>query len=217
MVGVQVLLDTCVQYGIKRFHQISTDEVYGDLPLDSRASFTEISPLKPSSPYSASKAAADLLVLAYHRTYSLPITISRSTNNYGKYQHDEKLIPKTVKMAVAGMRIPIYGDGKNVRDWLHVNDHCRAIDMIIHNGKVGEIYNISAHNEKDNLSLVKQILALSQGDENSIDFVEDRKGHDRRYSVSAQKLITEVGWQPQTDFKNGLHDTVIWYKDIFNR
>lgn len=217
VMGVQALLDSCVKFGVKRFHQISTDEVYGDLPLDSAEYFTESSSLNPSSPYSASKAAADLLVLAYHRTYGLPITISRSTNNYGKYQHEEKLIPKTVKMAVPGMRIPIYGDGKNVRDWLHVNDHCRAIDIIIHNGKVGEIYNISANNERDNLSVVKQILTLLQRSENSIDFVEDRKGHDRRYSVSAQKLITELGWQPQMDFEKGIHDTVIWYRNIFNK
>lgn len=217
VMGVQVLLDACVKFGVKRFHQISTDEVYGDLPLDSEECFTESSPLKPSSPYSASKAAADLLTLSYYRTYGLPITISRCTNNYGEYQHEEKLIPKMVKMALAGMRIPIYGDGKNVRDWLHVQDHCRAIDVILHKGKIGEIYNISANNQRDNLGLVKQILALLRRDENTIDFVEDRKGHDRRYSVSAQKLIAGLGWQPQMDFEKGIHDTVIWYRNIFNK
>ena len=210
--GTQVLLDACVKYGIKRFHQISTDEVYGDLPLDSEGSFNETSPLKPSSPYSASKAAADLLTFSYYKTYGLPITISRSSNNYGKYQHEEKLIPKTIKMAVAGMQIPIYGDGKNVRDWLHVGDHCRAIDLILHTGKIGEIYNIGAGNEINNFNLVKQILLILQKDERLISFVEDRKGHDRRYSINAQKLKTELGWQPQIPFEKGLFDTVLWYK-----
>lgn len=212
VLGAQVLLDACVKYSIKRFHQISTDEVYGDLPLASKESFTEMSPLKPSSPYSASKAAADLLTLSYYKTYGLPITISRSSNNYGKYQHEEKLIPKTIKMAVAGMQIPIYGDGKNVRDWLHVDDHCRAIDLILHTGKIGEIYNIGAGNEINNFNLVKQILLILQKDESLISFVEDRKGHDRRYSINAQKLKTELGWQPQIPFEKGLFDTVLWYK-----
>ena len=212
VLGAQVLLDACVKYGIKRFHQISTDEVYGDLSLDSKESFTETSALKSSSPYSASKAAADLLTLSYYKTYGLPITISRSSNNYGKHQHEEKLIPKTIKMAVAGMQIPIYGDGKNVRDWLHVDDHCRAIDLILHTGKIGEIYNIGAGNEINNFNLVKQILLILQKDESLISFVEDRKGHDRRYSINAQKLKTELGWQPQIPFEKGLFDTVLWYK-----
>ncbi len=211
VLGTQVLLDACVKYSIKRFHQISTDEVYGDLPLDSKESFTEMSPLKPSSPYSASKAAADLLTLSYYKTYGLPITISRSSNNYGKHQHEEKLIPKTIKMAVAGMQIPIYGDGKNVRDWLHVDDHCRAIDLILHTGKIGEIYNIGAGNEINNFNLVKQILLILQKDESLISFVEDRKGHDRRYSVDTSKVIA-LGWQPQIPFEKGLFDTVLWYK-----
>lgn len=210
--GTQVLLDACVKYGIKRFHQISTDEVYGDLPLDSEGSFTETSPLKPSSPYSASKAAADLLTFSYYKTYGLPITISRSTNNYGKYQHEEKLIPKTVKTVVADMQIPIYGDGKNVRDWLHVDDYCQAIDLILHTGKIGEIYNIGAGNEIDNFNLVKQILLILQKDERLISFVEDRKGHDRRYRVDAGKLI-KLGWQPKISFNKGLYDTVAWYKN----
>ena len=212
VVGTQVLLDACVKCGIKRFHQISTDEVYGDLPLDSKESFTEMSPLKPSSPYSASKAAADLLTLSYYKTYGLPITISRSSNNYGKHQHEEKLIPKTIKMAVADMQIPIYGDGKNVRDWLHVDDHCRALDLILQKGKIGEIYNIGAGNEISNLDLVKQILSILQKDESLISFVEDRKGHDRRYSINAQKLKTELGWQSQIPFDEVLYDIVKWYK-----
>ena len=211
VLGTQVLLDACVKYGIKRFHQISTDEVYGDLPLDSKESFTETAPLQPSSPYSASKAAADLLVLSYYKTYGLPVTISRSSNNYGKYQHVEKLIPKTIKMAVAGMQIPIYGDGQNVRDWLHVDDHCRAIECILYKGKIGEIYNIGAGNEISNLELVKQILAVLQKDENLISFVEDRKGHDRRYSVNASKIIS-LGWQPQMPFDKGLRETITWCK-----
>ena len=213
VLGTQVLLDACVKYGIKRFHQISTDEVYGDLPLDNEESFNENSPLKPSSPYSASKAAADLLTLSYYKTYGLPITISRSSNNYGKHQHEEKLIPKTIKMAVAGMQIPIYGDGKNVRDWLHVDDHCRAIDLILHTGKIGEIYNIGAGNEINNFNLVQQILSVLQKDESLISFVEDRKGHDRRYSINVQKLKTELGWQAQIPFEVGLDDTVAWYKN----
>lgn len=211
VLGTQVLLDSCVKYGIKRFHQISTDEVYGDLPLDSKESFNENSPLKPSSPYSASKAAADLLTLSYHKTYGLPITISRSSNNYGKHQHEEKLIPKTIKMAVAGMQIPIYGDGKNVRDWLYVDDHCRAIDLILHTGKIGEIYNIGAGNEINNFNLVKQILLILQKDESLISFVEDRKGHDRRYSVNVSKIIT-LGWKPKMPFDKGLRETITWYK-----
>lgn len=212
VLGTQALLDACVKYGIKRFHQISTDEVYGDLALDSKERFNENSSLKPSSPYGASKAAADLLTLSYYKTYGLPITISRSSNNYGKHQHEEKLIPKTIKMAVAGMQIPIYGDGKNVRDWLHVDDHCRAIDLILYAGKIGEIYNIGAGNEISNLDLVKQILSILQKDESLISFVEDRKGHDRRYSINAQKLKTELGWQPQIPFDEVLYDIIKWYK-----
>ena len=208
VLGTQALLDACVKYGIKRFHQISTDEVYGDLALDSKERFNENSSLKPSSPYGASKAAADLLTLSYYKTYGLPITISRSSNNYGKHQHEEKLIPKTIKMAVAGMQIPIYGDGKNVRDWLHVDDHCRAIDLILYAGKIGEIYNIGAGNEISNLDLVKQILSILQKDESLISFVEDRKGHDRRYSINAQKLKTELGWQPQIPFDEVLYDII---------
>ena len=217
VLGTQVLLDACVKFDVKRFHQISTDEVYGDLPLDSNERFAENSPLKPSSPYSASKAAADLLVLAYFRTYGLSVTISRSTNNYGKYQHEEKLIPKIIKTAGTGMRIPIYGDGKNVRDWLHADDHCRAIDVILRKGKIGEIYNIAGNNEIDNLALAKQILRILGRNNEQIAFVEDRKGHDRRYSVSAQKMITELGWQAEMSFKKGLRETVMYYKNKKNK
>jgi dTDP-glucose 4,6-dehydratase len=172
----------------------------------------ETSALKPSSPYSASKAAADLLVLSYAKTYGLPTTISRSTNNYGKYQHEEKLIPKIIQMVGAGMRIPIYGDGKNVRDWLHVDDHCRAIDLILRQGKNGEIYNVAANNEIDNLTLAKHILKLLGCNESQISFVKDRKGHDRRYSVSAQKLINELGWRAEVPFESGLQETIEHYK-----
>ena len=212
VLGTQILLDASLKYNVKRFHQISTDEVYGDLPLDSKECFLETSALKPSSPYSASKAAADLLVLSYAKTYGLPTTISRSTNNYGRYQHEEKLIPKIIQMMGAGTRIPIYGDGKNVRDWLHVDDHCRAVDMILRQGKPGEIYNVAANNEMDNLTLTKRILKFLGGNESQIAFVEDRKGHDRRYSVSAQKLIRELGWRAEVPFESGLQETIEYYK-----
>lgn len=210
VLGTQVLLDACIEFEVKRFHQISTDEVYGDLPLNSKECFLETSLLKPSSPYSASKAAADLLALAYHKTYGFPITISRSTNNYGKYQHEEKLIPKIVKMAGAGMKIPLYGDGQNVRDWLYVDDHCRAIDLILHKGENGEIYNVGAGNEISNLYMAKQILSILEKEDSQISFVEDRKGHDRRYSVNTQKIM-KLGWQPQVPFEKGLRQTLAWY------
>ncbi|MBQ8658082.1 MAG: dTDP-glucose 4,6-dehydratase [Clostridia bacterium] len=209
VLGTQVLLDACLRYGVERYHQISTDEVYGDLPLESGEPFTESSPLKPSSPYSTSKAAADLLVLAYYKTYGLPITISRSSNNYGKYQHAEKFIPNIIKRAGEGIKILIYGDGKNVRDWLYVNDHCSAIDMILQKGKIGEIYNIGGDNEMPNLVLAKKILSILKT-EIGIQFVEDRKGHDRRYSLNSQK-IKKLGWKPRTLFDEGLTDTVKWY------
>jgi len=210
VLGTQVLLDACLRYGVERFHQISTDEVYGDLPLEGGERFTETSPLKPSSPYSASKAAADLLALACYRTYGLAVTISRSSNNYGKYQHEEKFIPKIIKRAGAGMRIPIYGDGKNVRDWLYVNDHCTAIEKILQKGKAGEIYNVGGDNEKSNLRLTKEILSVLRKDSSYIEFVEDRKGHDRRYSINSEK-IKKLGWQPKMSFDEGLTETVKWY------
>ncbi len=211
VIGTQVVLDASLHFNVKRFHQISTDEVYGDLPIDSKESFTENSPLKPSSPYSASKAAADLLVLACYRTHGLPITISRSSNNYGKYQHVEKFIPTIIKKAIAGMRIPVYGDGKNVRDWLFVEDHCTAIEKILQTGKVGEVYNIGGDNEKSNLELVFEILRLLKKDNNRIEFIEDRKGHDRKYSLNSYKIRSELGWKATTPFKCGLLKTIDCY------
>ena len=214
ILGTNTLLDACVKYNVKRFHQISTDEVYGDLPLTSNEKFTENSPLKPSSPYSASKASADMLVLSYFRTHNLPVTISRSTNNYGQYQHVEKMIPKTIKCAINGTPISVYGDGLNVRDWMFVNDHCLAIDLIVHKGKVGSVYNVGANELISNISLVKQILQQLGKSEELITFVEDRKGHDKKYAISSNKIYKELGWVPMTDFNKGLCETIQWYKDI---
>lgn len=214
IIGTSVLMDACRKYGIKRYHQVSTDEVYGDLPLDKpELMFTEETPLHTSSPYSSSKASADLLVLAYHRTYGLPITISRCSNNYGPYQFPEKLIPLMIQKAAKGEKLPVYGDGKNVRDWLHVYDHCEAIDLIIRKGKDGEIYNVGGHNEKSNLEVVKTILAsLGKGDE-LIDFVPDRLGHDRRYAIDPKKIENELGWKPKYDFASGIKETIKWNID----
>ncbi len=210
ILGTQVLMDACRKYGIERYHQVSTDEVYGDLPLDRPdLFFTETTPLHTSSPYSASKAAADLLVLAYYRTYGLSITISRCSNNYGPYHYPEKLIPLMITNALYGKKLPVYGDGKNVRDWLYVEDHCKAIDMIIHKGKVGEIYNIGGHNERNNLEVVQTIIdALGKGE---IQFVADRKGHDRRYAIDPTKIRNELGWFPETKFDEGIQKTIDWY------
>ena len=211
IIGVQVLMDACRKYKVKRFHQVSTDEVYGDLPLDRPdLFFHEDTPLHTSSPYSASKASADLLVLAYHRTYKLPITISRCSNNYGAYQFPEKLIPLIIKKAQNDEPLPVYGKGENVRDWLHVLDHCRAIDLIIHQGKVGEIYNIGGHNERSNLTVVKTILKVLGKPESLITFVADRPGHDRRYAIDPTKIETELGWRPQYNFETGIVDTINW-------
>ena len=212
ILGTQVLMDACCKYCIKRFHQVSTDEVYGDLPLDRRdLQFTEKTPLNTSSPYSASKASADLLVLAYHRTFDLPVTISRCSNNYGPYQFPEKLIPLMIANALDGKPLPVYGDGKNVRDWLYVKDHCSAIDIIFRKGKVGEIYNVGGNNEKSNLEIVQTIIdTLEKGE---IRFVTDRKGHDRRYAINADKIRRELGWNPTTDFSSGLARTIHWYLD----
>ncbi len=212
VLGTQTLLDLCLQYGAKRFHQISTDEVYGDLPLDSDEAFTESSPLKPSSPYSASKAAADLLVLSYFRTHGLSVSISRSANNYGKYQHTEKLIPKAIEYALKGQRVPIYGDGRNVRDWIHVDDHCRAIDAIISGAPSGGIYNVGSGVLLPNIVLVKEILKQLGKDEDCIEFVLDRKGHDKKYALNCDKIKAELGWQPKVDFADGLRKTIAWYK-----
>lgn len=209
--GVKVLLDACLHHGVSRFHQISTDEVYGDTPLDSDTRFDESSAPHPSSPYSVSKAAADLLVLSYAKTYGIPVSISRSSNNYGRFQHREKLIPKTVHAIVNGKPVTLYGDGSNVRDWLCVTDHCRAVDMIIRAGECG-IYNISADNEWSNIDLVKKIMTLLGIPDGELAFVNDRPGHDRRYFIDSSK-IRGLGWQPLADFDSGLRDTVEWYKD----
>lgn len=212
IMGTAVLLEACRKYGMIRFHQISTDEVYGELPLEcSDMSFTEDMKLSPSSPYSCSKASADMLVLSYTKTYGLPVTISRCSNNYGERQFPEKLIPLMANKAMRNKPMPIYGDGKNVRDWIYVEDHCIAVDMIIHKGRLGEIYNIGAANELCNIDIVRHILKYFGRDEQLITFVDDRLGHDRRYSVNADKIRNELGWQPKTDFEYGLRKTLKWY------
>ena len=212
IIGTGVLLDACRIYGIKRYHQVSTDEVYGDLPLDRPdLFFTEETPLNTSSPYSASKASADLLVMAYHRTYGLPTTISRCSNNYGPYHFPEKLIPLMIANALNDKPLPVYGKGENVRDWLYVEDHCRAIDMIIHKGRVGEVYNIGGHNERTNLQVVKTVLKELGKSEDLITYVTDRPGHDRRYAIDPAKIHAELGWEPLTLFDEGIKKTVKWY------
>ena len=212
ILGTQVLMDACREFGIQRFHQVGTDEVYGDLPLDRPdLFFTEDLPLQASSPYSASKASADLLAMAYHRTYGLPVTISRCSNNYGPYQFPEKLIPLMIANALADKPLPVYGTGENVRDWLYVEDHCRAIDMILENGKVGEVYNIGGHNERSNLDVVKTILKQLGKPESLITFVGDRKGHDLRYAIDPSKINGELGWLPETKFDDGIRQTIDWY------
>lgn len=214
ILGTQVLMDACRKYGIKRYHQVSTDEVYGDLPLDRPdLFFTESTPIHTSSPYSASKASADLLVQAYYRTYGLPITISRCSNNYGPYHFPEKLIPLMIANALNDKPLPVYGEGLNVRDWLYVEDHCKAIDLIIHNGKVGEVYNIGGHNEKANIDIVKTILKILDKPESLITYVTDRKGHDMRYAIDPTKIHNELGWLPETKFDDGIVKTVKWYLD----
>lgn len=214
VIGTQVLMDASREYGVKRYHQVSTDEVYGDLPLDRPdLFFTEETPLHTSSPYSASKAAADLLVLAYFRTYKLPVTISRCSNNYGPYHFPEKLIPLMIIRALNNEKLPVYGDGRNVRDWLYVEDHCSAIDLIIHNGRVGEVYNIGGHNERTNLEVVKTILKELGKSEELISFVKDRPGHDLRYAIDPTKISKELGWQPTTRFEEGIKKTIKWYLD----
>ncbi|MCI9593522.1 MAG: dTDP-glucose 4,6-dehydratase [Lachnospiraceae bacterium] len=212
VMGTTTLLDACNKFGIKRMHQVSTDEVYGDLPLDRPdLFFTETTPLHTSSPYSSAKASADLFVLAYHRTYGLPVTVSRCSNNYGPYHFPEKLIPLIISRALADEELPVYGTGENVRDWLHVSDHCKAIDLIIRNGKVGEVYNIGGHNERTNLEVVKTILRALDKPESLIRFVKDRPGHDRRYAIDPTKLETELGWKPQYTFDTGIQQTIQWY------
>lgn len=212
VIGTSVLMDACRKYGIQRYHQVSTDEVYGDLPLDRPdLLFTEKTPINTSSPYSSSKAAADLLVLAYHRTYGLPVSISRCSNTYGPYQFPEKLIPLMIANASADKNLPVYGEGINVRDWLYVDDHNSAIDLIIHNGKFGEVYNIGGNNEKRNIDIVKIILKSMNKSEDLITFVKDRKGHDLRYAIDSTKLQTELGWKPETNFESGIIKTIDWY------
>lgn len=212
VIGTQVLMDMSRLTNVKRYHQVSTDEVYGDLPLDRPdLFFTEETPIHTSSPYSASKAGADLLVLAYYRTFGLPVTISRCSNNYGPYHFPEKLIPLMISRALADESLPVYGDGANVRDWLHVYDHCTAIDLIIHKGRVGEVYNVGGHNEKTNLEVVKTILKELNKPESLITFVSDRKGHDLRYAIDPTKMETELGWKPVYTFETGIKQTIKWY------
>lgn len=214
ILGTAVLMDACRQYGIKRYHQVSTDEVYGDLPLDRPdLLFTEETPIHTSSPYSSSKAAADLLVQAYHRTYDLPVTISRCSNNYGPYQYPEKLIPLMILNATKNEKLPVYGSGLNVRDWLYVEDHCVAIDLIIRNGKIGEVYNIGGHNELSNIEIVKGICRELGKPESLIAYVADRQGHDMRYAIDATKIKADLGWEPQTRFADGIKKTIKWYID----
>ena len=214
VIGTSVLLDACRKYGVDRYHQVSTDEVYGDLPLDRPdLFFTETTNLHTSSPYSASKASADLLVMAYHRTYKVPVTISRCSNNYGPFHFPEKLIPLMIINALSDKKLPVYGDGLNVRDWLFVKDHCAAIDVILQKGKVGEIYNIGGHNERANIDVVKAILKQLGKGEDQIEHVADRKGHDRRYAIDPTKIHEELGWLPTTNFEDGIRETVQWYLD----
>lgn len=212
VIGTSVLMDACRKYGIQRYHQVSTDEVYGDLPLDRPdLFFTEETPIHTSSPYSSSKAGADLLVMAYYRTYGLPVTISRCSNNYGPYHFPEKLIPLMIINALHDRPLPIYGDGLNVRDWLYVEDHCRAIDLIIRKGKVGEVYNVGGHNEMRNIDIVKLICQELGKPESLITHVTDRKGHDRRYAIDPEKIHRELGWLPETKFADGIKKTIQWY------
>lgn len=212
VIGTSVLMDACRKYGNIRYHQVSTDEVYGDLPLDRPdLFFTETTPLHTSSPYSASKASADLLVQAYYRTYKLPVTISRCSNNYGPYHFPEKLIPLMIANVLNDKKLPVYGKGENVRDWLYVEDHCSAIDLIVRKGKIGEVYNIGGHNERTNLEVVKTIIKELDKSEDLIEFVTDRPGHDRRYAIDPTKIHNELGWLPATKFDDGIKKTIDWY------
>lgn len=218
--GTAILMDACRKYGIKRYHQVSTDEVYGDLPLNRLdLFFTEETPIHTSSPYSSSKAGADLLVLAYHRTYGLPVTISRCSNNYGPYHFPEKLIPLMIANCLNGKPLPVYGEGLNVRDWLYVKDHCKAIDLIIHKGQSGEVYNVGGHNEMKNIDIVNLIceeldqLGYTENSKRLITYVADRKGHDMRYAIDPSKIHSELGWLPETKFEDGIKKTIQWYLD----
>jgi len=212
IMGTQVLMDACMKFGVKRFHQVSTDEVYGDLPLDRPdLLFTEDTPIHTSSPYSSSKAGADLLALAYYRTYGLSVTISRCSNNYGPFQFPEKLIPLMIVKALKNESLPVYGKGLNVRDWLYVEDHCSAIDLIIHNGQIGHVYNVGGHNERSNIEIVKTLLDILGKPHSLITYVEDRKGHDLRYAIDPTKISNELGWLPETKFDDGIVKTINWY------
>ncbi len=212
ILGTQVLMDACRRYGVRRYHQVSTDEVYGDLPLDRPdLFFTEETPIHTSSPYSASKASADLLVLAYFRTFHLPVSITRCSNNYGPYHFPEKLIPLMITRALNDQSLPVYGKGENIRDWLYVEDHCAAIDLVMRRGREGEVYNVGGHNERTNLDVVKTVLRELGKPESLITFVTDRPGHDRRYAIDPGKIHAELGWLPRTRFDDGMHQTVQWY------
>jgi dTDP-glucose 4,6-dehydratase len=214
VIGTQTLMDASRKHSVNRFHMVSTDEVYGDLPLDRPdLLFDEDSPLKPSSPYSASKAAADMLSLSYHRTYGLPVTVSRCSNNYGPYQFPEKLIPRMIHLALHDNFLPIYGKGENIRDWLHVEDHCHAIDLIINKGKAGEVYNIGGNNERRNIDVARLILQELGKPESLITYVKDRPGHDLRYAIDATKIRQQLGWKPRYEFSSGIKSTIRWYLD----
>ena len=220
IIGTSVLMDACCKYGVKRYHQVSTDEVYGDLPLDRPdLFFTEETPIHASSPYSSSKAAADLLVLAYHRTFGLPVSISRCSNNYGPYHYPEKLIPLMIVNCLNNKPLPVYGKGLNVRDWIYVEDHCKAIDLIIHNGRTGEVYNVGGHNEMKNIDIVYLIcdeldrLGFTHNSRRLVTYVTDRKGHDMRYAIDPSKIHKELGWLPETKFADGIKKTIQWYLD----
>ncbi len=212
IMGTQVLIEAALKHKHSKYVQISTDEVYGDIE---EGMFTEESPLKPSSPYSASKAAGDMLVMSYVRTYGLPAVVSRCSNNYGPYQYPEKVVPFFIKKLMAGEKVPLYGDGSNVRDWLHAEDHCRAVDLILHQGKIGEIYNVGANNEHSNLEITKKMLKILGFGEEKIEFVKDRPGHDIRYAIDATKIRNELGWNSEVDFEEGFRETVEWYKKQF--
>ena len=214
ILGTQVLMDACRKVGVGRYHQVSTDEVYGDLPLDRPALFfTEDTPIHTSSPYSASKASADLLVLAYYRTFHLPVSITRCSNNYGPYHFPEKLIPLMITRALNDQSLPVYGKGENIRDWLYVEDHCAAVDLVMRKGREGEVYNVGGHNERTNLEVVKTVLRELGKPESLITFVTDRPGHDRRYAIDPGKIHAELGWLPRTSFDDGIRQTVRWYLD----
>lgn len=214
ILGTSVLMDACIKYRVKRFHQVSTDEVYGELPLDEKVpAFTEETQVCPGNPYSASKAAADLLALSYYKTYGLPVTISRCSNNYGPYQDTEKLIPLMVSRALRNEPLPVYGTGENIRDWIYVEDHCRAIDVILESGRTGQVYNVGSSSERRNLDIVKYICRMLGRPESLITFVEDRKGHDKRYAINAAKIQSELNWKPEMRFESGLRQTIQWYID----